>query len=121
MFKNSGLRTAPDLPATTLASACYYAMFYGCKNLEGPILLPAPTLANECYRDMFNGASILNSVVCLATNHSASNCTNNWLKNVSSTGTFVRPSGVSWATSASAIPTGWVTQDTGIDHVQCEF
>lgn len=118
MFKNSGLKTAPALPATTLASKCYYSMFYGCKNLEGPILLPAPTLVSECYRDMFNGASLLNSVVCLATDHSASNCTNNWLKSVSSTGTFVRPSRVSWATNnASAIPTGWTAQDAGIDPI----
>jgi hypothetical protein len=118
MFKNSGIKTAPELPATTLASQCYYAMFTGCKSLEGPILLPAPTLVSECYRDMFNGASLLNSVVCLATNHSASNCTTNWLKSVSSTGTFVRPSDVSWNTNnVSAIPPGWSAQDTGIDPI----
>ncbi len=118
MFKNSGLKTAPSLPATTLASKCYYSMFYGCKNLEGPILLPAPTLVSECYRDMFNGASLLNSVVCLATDHSASNCTNNWLKSVSSIGTFARPSDVYWTpNSASGIPTGWTLQDTGIDPI----
>ncbi len=118
MFKNSGLKTAPALPASTLANECYRSMFQGCKNLEGPILLPAATLVNNCYQDMFNGASTLNSVVCLAMDHSADNCTSNWLKSVSSSGTFVRPSGVSWDTnSASAIPTGWTEQDTGFDPI----
>ena len=119
MFKNTGITKAPELPATTLASQCYYAMFTGCKKLEGPILLPAPTLVSECYREMFNGASSLNSVVCLAINHSASNCTTNWLKSVSSSGTFVRPSNAaSWNTNnVSAIPPGWTAQDTGIDPI----
>ena len=118
MFQNTGLKAAPELSATTLANECYRSMFQGCKNLEGPILLPAPTLVNNCYQDMFNGASSLNSVVCLATNHGASNCTSNWLASVSSTGTFVRPSGVNWNTNSnSAIPKGWTAQDTGIDPI----
>lgn len=118
MFQNTGLKAAPELSATTLANECYRSMFQGCKNLEGPILLPAPTLMNNCYQDMFNGAKSLNSVVCLATNHGASNCTKDWLASVSSTGTFVRPSGVNWNTNSnSAIPKGWTAQDTGIDPI----
>ncbi|MBR3499830.1 MAG: leucine-rich repeat protein [Bacteroidales bacterium] len=118
MFQNSGLTSAPSLPAMTLANKCYKYMFGGCLSLEGPITLPAPELKTECYNNMFNGASLLNSVVCLATDHSATDCTKDWLKNVSATGTFVRPSGIIWATeSTSGIPTGWTPQDTGIDPI----
>ena len=118
MFQNSGLTSAPSLPATELANQCYMSMFQDCKSLEGPVTLSAQVLKSECYSNMFNGASILNSVVCLATDHSASNCTKDWLKSVSSTGTFVRPSGVTWTTnSTSGIPTGWLEQDTGIDPI----
>ncbi len=118
MFSGAGIEKAPALPATTLAEKCYKKMLIGCKYLEGPVLLPAPILASECYREMFNGDKLLNVVVCLATDHSAGDCTTNWLKDVSSTGIFVRPSGVSWTLdSASAIPAGWTPQDFGLDPV----
>ena len=47
------------LPATTLASYCYYQMFQGCTSLTAAPKLPATTLAQECYRAMFNGCSSL--------------------------------------------------------------
>ena len=119
MFQSSGLTTVPELLATTLAESCYESMFQNCKYLEGPAVLPAATLTTTCYKNMFNGSPLLNSVVCLATtNISTANCAD-WLKNVSATGTFVKPSGVSdWATnSASGIPTGWTVQDSGLDPI----
>lgn len=119
MFQGSGLSSVPELLATTLAESCYESMFQNCKYLMGPAVLPADELATTCYKNMFNGASKLNSVVCLATtNISTTNCSD-WLKSVSSTGTFVRPSGVSdWTiNSASGIPTGWTPQDSGIDPI----
>lgn len=30
----TGLQTAPDLPATTLARGCYYSMFNGCTKFD---------------------------------------------------------------------------------------
>lgn len=119
MFKGSAVSSAPELPAVTLAQQCYQSMFEGCKYLEGPVMLFAPTLVTECYKNMFTGASLLNSVVCLATSGiSTANCAD-WLKNVSATGTFMRPAGVdSWTLdSGSGIPTGWVAYDTGIDPI----
>lgn len=119
MFQGSGLATVPELLATTLAESCYESMFQNCKYLEGPAVLPAKTLTTTCYKNMFNGSPLLNSVVCLATtNISTDNCAD-WLKNVSATGTFVRPAGVSdWTTnSASGIPTGWSIQDSGLDPI----
>lgn len=53
LFSNNiGLISAPELPATTLASSCYSNMFYGCGITTLP-LLPATTLATNCYSNMF--------------------------------------------------------------------
>lgn len=48
------LISAPDLPATELASHCYHGMFQGCTNLvDGPDELPATHLPESCYAYMF--------------------------------------------------------------------
>ena len=60
LFKDcSVLTSAPKLPATTLASYCYYGMFSGCTSLESAPELPATTLADNCYSSMFNGCTSL--------------------------------------------------------------
>ena len=41
------------LPATTLASDCYNAMFQGCTSLTTAPELPATTLTDGCYQHMF--------------------------------------------------------------------
>lgn len=49
------LISAPDLPATELASHCYDGMFHGCTNLvDGPDELPATHLPESCYAYMFS-------------------------------------------------------------------
>ena len=53
------LTTAPLLPATTLASYCYYFMFSGCTRLTTAPELPATTLAEHCYLQMFNNCTSL--------------------------------------------------------------
>ena len=66
LFKhNSMLMTAPELPATTLATHCYYGMFSGCKALTIAPKLPATTLASGCYREMFYGCSALTTAPAL--------------------------------------------------------
>ena len=96
------------LPAMTLTSGCYNAMFGGCTSLTAAPVLPATTLAVACYYMMFHTCSSLNSVTCLATDISASSCTNNWLYKVSATGTITTPSATNWtANSSSGIPSGW--------------
>ena len=63
MFQNcKSLQTAPDLPATTLASNCYAAMFSDCTSLQTAPDLPATTLANYCYSNMFYGCTKFDSV-----------------------------------------------------------
>lgn len=47
------LTSAPDLPATELASNCYYCMFKHCESLTTAPALPATTLAAYCYESMF--------------------------------------------------------------------
>ena len=61
MFKGcTNLTSAPSiLPATTLAEDCYYAMFEDCRSLTAAPELPATTLANDCYNGMFLGCSSL--------------------------------------------------------------
>lgn len=108
----TSLTTAPELPATTLRGYCYVSMFYGCTSLTSAPELPATTLAEECYREMFYGCTNLNYVKCLATDINASGCLSDWLKNVSSSGTFVKnPSMSSWTTGPSGIPSNWTTVD----------
>ena len=80
------LTTAPELPATTLASYCYNSMFERCKKL--------------------------NYIKMLATNISASDCLARWVYGVSSTGTFVKNAAMtSLPTGNSGIPSGWTVQD----------
>ena len=59
------LTSAPQLPATTLASKCYSYMFSGCTSLESAPALPAKTLAYSCYQSMFNLCKNLTSAPAL--------------------------------------------------------
>ena len=87
-------------------------MFDGCGSLTVAPELPATTLANACYIQMFGGCTSLNYIKCLATDISATNCTYNWVNGVAPTGTFVKnPNMTSWTTGDSGIPSGWTVQD----------
>ena len=87
-------------------------MFWNCTSLTTAPELPATTLASECYSGMFNGCTSLNYIKCLTTDISASNYTYDWVKGVASTGTFVKAAGMtSWKTGTSGIPRGWTVQD----------
>lgn len=114
MFKGcASLLSTPELPATTLAQSCYYGMFSNCnQNLKTAPELPATTLAEHCYYEMFDGCIHLNNITMLATDVSADYCLSNWVRNVSSTGTFVKhPDMESLETGVSGIPEGWTVED----------
>ena len=65
MFKGcTNLNTAPALPATTLAQFCYQGMFKGCTNLKTAPALPAETLVNYCYHSMFWDCTNLHLSLC---------------------------------------------------------
>ena len=68
------LTSVPDLPATTLASNCYYGMFYGCTNLNSAPALPATTLASNCYHSMFRGCTNLDTAPALPAKTLADYC-----------------------------------------------
>ena len=56
---NTQLKTAPELPAMSLAKACYQNMFGGCTSLTTAPELPATNLEQGCYAFMFEGCTSL--------------------------------------------------------------
>ena len=105
------LITVPErLPAVNLKTSCYSNMFFNCNSLTSAPELPATTLVEGCYGYMFAFCSKLQYVKCLATNKSATDCTKDWLKDTSSSGTFVKKSGISWSSGSNGIPDGWTIQ-----------
>jgi len=113
MFQGcTALTSPPALPATTLTYHCYQQMFQGCTALTSAPALPATTLTTCCYQQMFYGCTKLNALTCLATNISATTPTSSWLYGVAATGTFTTPSGTSWTTGNSGIPSGWTRMNS---------
>ena len=83
LFYNCGVLTsAPDLPATTLATNCYDCMFFYCTSLESAPVLPATTLSDWCYFQMFSYCKKLSTVTMLGLESeitSKSACVTDWL------------------------------------------
>jgi len=127
------LTTAPELPATVLASSCYFAMFRTCTSLIVAPVLPASVLYNNCYQSMFRGCTSLTAVpllfakalvkgccaymcysctslnaVTVAFDTWEDNTTTSWLSTVAASGTFTCPYGLSdEVRDTSHIPSGW--------------
>ena len=72
----TALTTAPELPATQLAASCYYYMFRGCTALTAAPELPATTLANSCYYSMFYNCYALTAAPALPATQLAESCYN---------------------------------------------
>ena len=70
----SSLTTAPTLPATTLVNSCYRSMFENCTSLVNAPQLPATTLASSCYFNMFSGCSSLTAAPELPATTLAGQC-----------------------------------------------
>ena len=117
----SSLTQAPELPATTLARSCYSVMFDGCTSLTQAPKLPATTLADWCYFQMFNGCTSLSSITMLATNVSAPRCLENWLKDA---GTNARSRTLTVADSEaygkveSYLPDNWKSGQATIQYAK---
>ena len=108
----SSLTAAPELPAVILKEGCYMGMFQGCRSMASAPELPAAVLADACYLSMFQYCSSLSYVKCLATDISAESCTENWMDEVSTSGTFVKAAAMTaWPRGVSGIPSGWSVQD----------
>ena len=80
-FNCNALTSAPQLPATTLASKCYSYLFSGCTNLKSAPELPAKTLAYSCYSYMFNGCTSIESAPALPATTLAVYCYNSMFNN----------------------------------------
>lgn len=75
LFYRSGIVKAPQLPATTLKTACYGEMFHECTNLEvPPSQLPATTLTPSCYMNMFDYCKKMTAVPILCATTLAPYC-----------------------------------------------
>ena len=70
----TALTTAPELPATQLAASCYYYMFRGCTALTTAPALPAMQLVSSCYRSMFMGCTVLTTAPVLPATQLAPSC-----------------------------------------------
>ena len=107
----TSLTTAPELPATTLEQYCYYEMFKNCTSLTTAPELPAITLANQCYRGMFNGCTRLQYIKAAFTSTPYPSYTVDWVKNVSSSGIFVKNNAATWTQDGvNGIPSGWTVE-----------
>ena len=81
----TALTTAPELPATTLASDCYISMFFRCTSLTSvPEILPATTLAEYCYNNMFCDCTSLTTTPELPADTLANGCYSNMFRNCTS-------------------------------------
>jgi hypothetical protein len=60
---------------------------------------------------MFSGCTKLNYIKAMFTTTPSTSYTSNWVKNVSSKGTFVKKSSATWdVTGVNGIPSGWTVQ-----------
>lgn len=73
-YQCNNLKTAPELPATVIASDSYRCMFADCSNLTQAPELPAIILADNCYRNMFDDCVKLTSTPTLHATILAKNC-----------------------------------------------
>ena len=81
----TALTTAPELPATTLASDCYISMFFRCTSLTSvPEILPATRLAEYCYNNMFCDCTSLTTTPELPATTLANGCYSNMFRNCTS-------------------------------------
>lgn len=110
-FNCAALKTAPNLPSTTLSQYCYMYMFEQCYGLTDAPLLPASALPICSLLSMFSHCTQLKSVTILATDISATNCLYNWLYNVAPTGDIYCPAELTIPTGANGIPSGWTRHD----------
>ena len=110
----SGLEDAPELPATTLANRCYQSMFEGCSELRRAPKLPATTLVTGCYTTMFASCTNLQYIKAMFTTTPSTSYTGQWVRYVSSTGTFVKNKNATWnVTGENGIPEGWTVKMDG--------
>ena len=116
------LSTAPAiLPATTLADGCYMGMFGDCTSLSTAPVLPATELVEECYYRMFYNCTNLSSIeVSFTVWTGATDATYSWVGGVAANGTFYKPAALSTVYGASRIPEGWYVVEEQVEYPEPE-
>lgn len=90
--------------------SCFFNLFKNCTSLTTAPDLPATELASNCYNHLFSGCTSLNSIkIGYTGNFSGNDCFGYWVNNVASTGTFYY-NGSDTTRGISAIPAGWTIQ-----------
>lgn len=110
---NTWLKSVENLvlPATTLTSNCYNAMFSECTQITKAPVLPATTLVSHCYDAMFGGCIALRYIKAMFTTTPGSSYTDYWVVNIPSGGTFVKNSNATWnVTGNNGVPSGWTIE-----------
>ena len=97
-----------------IAKGKYSGAFYGCTSLTTAPDLLCRRSYEYGYHHMFDGCTNLNFVRCMlvsAQGFSFTGATDNWLRGVSATGTFVRNTEeTGWLSGEDGIPTGWTVR-----------
>ncbi|MBR4625305.1 MAG: hypothetical protein IKO56_07210, partial [Alphaproteobacteria bacterium] len=120
MFRGcTNLKTTPVLPAVELKAHCYNSMFQDCYNIEkaSPILFEKEDIFSDptsyC-SSMFSNCSKLKYISVRFSSwlpnwgtYKQYPAFYEWVKNVSSTGTFVQPPRLNTIRGDSYIPEGW--------------
>ena len=114
LFENTKVTHADKLiMPPNVTKDCFNQMFKGCTLLVSAPLLQAKTIVHGCYKRMFSGCTNLNYIKMLATELTnlptvSDNATYEWLKNVSSTGTFDKNRYATWTKRGTdGVPTNW--------------
>lgn len=111
MFYNSGIKYCPQPNIKNISARCFVNMFWGCTNITEGMDLPALTLADACYSGMYQNCSNLTKIKMLATNISINRCLDSWVSGVAAEGTFIKNRNATWTTTgANGVPTGWTIQ-----------
>ena len=85
--------------------------FWRCKISSVDITMQSYDLQGVVFRNCFNNCTNLNHVRCtIDPSLATSDDFQNWLLNVSSTGTFIQADGVTWSRGASGIPNNWTIE-----------
>jgi len=120
MFRDcTKLRIVPkELPAKNVRWYSYFSMFKNCTSITESPFIAAETLfadsdgCTEACGQMFQGCTQLSKVNVAFTKWDYS--TENWLKDVSPTGTFTCPATLDISTrGVDTVPTGWNIVQTG--------
>ena len=114
----TSLKSAPELPMTTLNTTFYDYMFYCCTSLKSAPELPATTMVVRCYDYMFYGCTSLNYIKTAIVNWKR-DYASSWVYLVAPTGTFVKSAENTTipVDSVNGIPIGWTVYNEGDPNI----